>query len=664
MNPNLPNLLKDKTIRGLVSDLPDRISEYVNQQRPFALQRTQNRNFVDNKQWGVLIPGFNEIMEPIQDEGEVRLTYNIILGMVNLLRAEIVARSPTWTVNAYSGDEIKIEVANVCEQILRQYYFDADRTGLLRLLLDGVLIDGLSYLTADYFPTVGREIRVNPADGSPIHEGRIVPRWVSSYDMLVPDNYPCLQKVPACDEIIRMLAKDAQERFKEALAFHRITTLGGGDSDKLREDKNQAKLTEKDKDNELLVHKIWLLPGRGALPDDGRFPRGLGIVWIEGVNKVVDILEIPFPWAEMDNGAPMYPYVDFHFNTRLEHFHSQGLPENVIPIQVELNRTISQQAEAKNYAGNLYWVGALGQVQSIDEFPTTNGGVLIHKPLPNVPPPHIEQPPSMPSYIQQMPAAYEQMANKVHSISDIAYAQQPGSTNSQGAQEQMLGQQAKVFMPFIQRYGAGLSLFGTALLMMEQKYTDYQKELRVLDPVGDMSLKRFYSNLDLQGNIDVVVKIDTDPWDPARKKAFALQELQQGGIDKDQYNARVHGEEINSSEKMDSIYAEQENQQFEQGVAVDNRSRIATDIHPVHYKTHLRLKNSDKFNTFSPEIQQALNDHIYIHLFGINAAPQVFQNIVLPRIQQLGIIAAPPPVAPGAQGNPAQGAPPRAQVAG
>jgi len=640
---DLNTLLQDKTIHGLAKDLSDRINEYKSKQKQFALQAILNRQFVDGHQWTVLLPGSSELFEPLQDEGEVRMTQNIVKPIVNLFRAEVLSKNPSWNVSAYSGDEMKIEAANVCEQILRQYYLESERTGVLQRHLDGIIIDGLSYLTVDFYPNAGPVISQHPVTGNPVRAGRIALRTISTLDVLVPDNYDDINKSPCVIECVRLHKEDAQRMFDLASAPSPST------DDEMRYDK-QNEIEKHDKDNFVTVYKCHFMPGNGALPDDGKFPDGLVIYWIDSINKVVDIRPFPFPFSKLNGGNMMYPYIDFHMDQRREHYHSQGIPEQIIPLQMELNRTVSQLMEAKNYIGSPIWLAVRGQFQSVDDIPTIAGGVALYNQVQGAPPPQPVAMPSPPSYITEIPKMLEAAANAIHSASQVAQAQQPGSTNSYSGQQLLVDVQTKIWTPFVKRYSGKLSTVGKALLMCEQKYTDYNKQLRVTDPVGDMAMSTFYNNADIAGDIDVTVRIEVDGQSPSMKQQAALQELQIGAITADVYNARIHGEEKQASENMDAMKASRENESFIAGTPVDNRPMVAFENHPVHLKWIVRLIESDDFKSMNDALKQAAYDHAYVHLYAIKQPDQVYQMVVIPEVTKLGMVPAQPMMP---QGSPA-----------
>jgi hypothetical protein len=173
-----------------------------------------------------------------------------------------------------------------------------------------------------------------------------------------------------------------------------------------------------------------------------------------------------------------------------------------------------------------------------------------------------------------------------------------------------------------------------------------------------MGMRLFYSNADLAGDLDVQVYIDVDAQNPALRAQQALQELQNGAITPDEYKARIHGKEKNTTDKRDIAIAHGENAAFLRGEIVDNRRTIAIDNHPAHLPVIVQLIQSDDFKNLSPEVQEAAFAHAYIHMYAISQPQAVFQNVVLPVATQLGVappqlpVAGPQPVA--AESNPPQ----------
>jgi len=637
MNDQLQELLKNPIIQKLVSGLPDRLGEYRNQQRPYDLQIVLNRNFVEGKQWAVLLPNSNELYEPMQDEGEVRLTSNKIKPIVNVMKAEIISRRPTWKVEPYNGDTSKIEAANVATQILRQYYYEYERTGKLQQLVDAIDIDGYTYLTVDYDPDDGEVIDVEPDSGIPIKAGKITLRLVSALDVYALDNYADLNKMPAVIEIIRMNKKEVQKRWdlKDEPASLSPQEIRVGDEDE----------NDKDRECETAIYKFWFKAGNGALPLGEGFDDGLCIVWLESSNKVLDIYPFPYPYSELN----IYPYVDYHFDRRREHYHSQGIPEQLIPLQMELNRTLSQIMEAKNYIGNPMFKAAKGQFKSIDDIPTQAGGVMFYNPLPGIESPSMIQPPSIPAYINNIPSMLAVEAQQIYSTTDIAQAQQPGSVNSYSGLQLLSNIQSKVLTPYVQDYANNWSTVGKIILMMEQKYTDYEKQLKITDDVGDMQLNSFYSNADIAGDFDVIVTVATESESLAVRAQRAIQELQLGVITPEEYKARIYGETEDEDYKMDMINAQQDNRRIVQGEVIDPYKNIAFVDHKTYYNVLRKLVMSESFQNLPQDVKNSALKKLYIHQIGVQNPQMLYQLVIQPDLQKLGVVPAAPVQQPAPQ---------------
>jgi hypothetical protein len=386
-------------------------------------------------------------------------------------------------------------------------------------------------------------------------------------------------------------------------------------------------------------------PGNGALPDDGQFPDGLTLVYIQTINKVVEVLPFPYPFNELG----IYPLIDFHCDRRHERYHSQGIPEQLIPIQVERNRTFSQILESKNFIGNPMFRAARGQFNDVDDIPTQPGSILFYNPLPGISPPDTLQPPAIPAYIQEVPAVLANEARNVYSTSEIAQAQQPGSINSYSGLQLLSNIQAKVMTPYLQDYANKWSLVGKVLGLMEQRYTDYNKQLRVTDDVGDMQLQSFYTGADLLNDFDVIVRVEPEVESAALKKQTALQELQMGAIDAAEYKRRIYGEQSDESYKMEMWKHQAENQRMMAGEVIDNLPMAAFENHQVGFDVVMKLINNPTFMQLPPQLQEGIKRHAYVHFVGINQPQMLMQSVVQPALTQLGIMPQQPMMPQGAE---------------
>lgn len=637
--------LKHPIISRIFGTLSDRLREYQHQQKRVQNQIILNRLFTEGKQWNTILPHSNELYEPLQDEGEVRLTWNIVLPIVNMFRAEIMARRLTWQAEAYNADETKIESAEVMTQVTRQHYFDFEQSGRLAQHIDAIDIDGVHYLTVDYFPDAGEIIDFDSASGQPIKEGKIMLRLVSALDLFCRDEYPDLQTQPCVIEACRMQKAEVKRMWPN------VEEVAASSLNERRIDQQGQTYNQKDKEEEAIVWKFWFKAGNGALEHSPDLPNGLCLVWLQNGNQLLDVTDFPFPFDKLG----MYPFVDFHCIRRRERYHSQGIPEQIEALQVEINKTISTTQEAKNYIGNPVWLmpKSIG-INNVDEIPTYPGGVIFYAPDAHGTKPEMAAPPPIPQYIQDLPQNLASYARSILNANEIAQAQQPGSTNSYSGLQLLSNIQAKILTPYLQDYANKWSLVGKILGLMEQKYTDIEKQLRVTDDLADLSLKKFYSNADLIGDFDLIVRVEPEVESLSARKQAAIQELQAGAIDKDEYNSRIYGKADNQENRTEIVLESLEIEAMKNGQVVDNVPFVLYENHKVRWPIIARFIQSPAFKLLPPPVQQAARKHADVHWMGVNQPDQLMQKFVMPELIQYGIATVPQiPI-----GNPADGTTP------
>lgn len=620
------------------SALDERYRQYnINQDR-YNKQIRLNRHFNEGKQYYVLLPTSFELHEPIQDVGEVRIVINVIKRIINILQAEILARRPEPKAYPYGGDSHRIEAAEVMNQVLKQYQIDFERSGKMAQHILATWIDGYSFLTVEYHPDAGKVIDANPETQEPVREGKINIRLISSLDMLVPDDYPDINKAPCIIEVVRIHKEEAKQIFDLPNA---PTPSAASELQRQRPDWNER---SKDRDELVTVLKYYFLPGNGALPSGQGFDDGLCVIYLPESKIVADVQPFPFPYNEMG----IYPILDFHSDRRVDHYHSQSVIEQLIPPQVELNRTWSQILTAKNFIGQPIWRYAQGQIIDPDEMPTYAGGQLVYNQVNGAPPPEPVTMPSIPAYIQEMTSRLESAMQGIHGTNDIAQAQQPGSVDSYSGLQLLSNIQAKVLTPYLTDYAAKLAVMFKVIGLMEQKYTDYEKQIRVTDDIGDQSIQSYYG-ADLLKDFDVVVQIESETESKAQKIQRSLQEVQFKIIDANEYKSRVYDEPENEVLRLEKIKHNRENDAMLQGQIVDNLPNVAFEDHVIGFEVNAKVLNDPRFKMLPLEIQTAHRKHIYIHFLGKTQPDLLYQQFVVPELQQLGIAPVQPALMPGMQ---------------
>lgn len=634
--------LKDHPdLKDLSDTLSDRVATYRNEQLESDLQALLNRDFLNCKQWQVLLE--NLIVEPPRDRGEVRLTDNFISPMVRAFAAELLGYDLEWNVRAVNADDRRISESELGRQLLKSWYIGFQRSLKLNRLVFGHLIDGISYVTPEFYPTAGRPIAVDPRTKQPIPQGIIGDRITSKLDVLVPGRFATLNDAPCVIEIVRMHPKDVQNR------WHLPDEPPASVSDFTKKRWKDIYGKDTDVDKMVEVHKIWFKSGNGALVNTGEFPSGVGFVFIPDAQQTLEILP-SFPAPFDDPRLASYPLIDFHFEPKHELYYSMGLPEIVMGLQMQHNRTISNIAQAINYIGMPVWRATKGQFSDENDIPTYAGGVMYYNPLQGIPAPDVVTMPPLAGHVTAFGEQMKAAAREVLSMSELANAQQPGAVNSYSGIAKLSEIQAKIFRPWTMRQEAKLSFLGKCHLMLEAKYTDVPKMLAIADDTGDMAIA-WYRGSDLGSDFEVEVDLGVGET-PATANQRMMQEIQMqipGAIDN--YQQKVYGLSGNKDYKQARAAALAENMSAMQGQSVDNTTldHILGDNHKVHFEIKNSFIRSDEFKNLPPPVQQTELKHAAVHFLGMSKPDDLYQMYALPAMQQLGIAFPQPPPAPGQQ---------------
>jgi len=654
-NPNVEQALQDPILKEIADDLGASVQRLRQQQYTFDIQAILNQDFYDGKQWAVILG--NEIIEPRQYKGESRLVFNFLKKLVRVYVSEFLSKDLKWNVRASEGDVRRIGIADVGRQLLKKYYNDFKRNLKLHQLMTRSTIDGVAYAIPEYYPGIGEPMAED--EGRTVYAGITDIRIVDRFDVLVSDQYKELNKAPRVYEVVRMHPKEVMQRWNlteepphskdESVALRWRQTFG----------------PEKDKDKEVEVIKCWFMAGNGVLPDNGQYGNGVGFVFIPslGGEGIIDFLpEFPFPFN--DRRIKHYPMVDFHFDHRAG-YHSKGLAEELLGLQIEVNRTLSQIAQTKNYMGLPVWQAIRGQITDINDLRPPPGGVQEYNFIPNAPPPGPVQMPTLQSYISELVPQLQGLADSVYSLDKVAQATQPGSVNSYSGISLLYEIQSKLMGPAVTEFEAKWAMLGTILLMLEQKYTPYKKALEVVDAAADLALPVWYSGADLPNQFTVEVSAGLSGETDTQAKQRRLQEAQAGMIDAKEYQRLEYGIESQSNYKSESRIALNEMEAMLNGEIVDNSSieKITTDDHAIHFETKKPMYTDPRWEMLPPQNKQANITHMMIHWTGMNDPQTLVAQRVQPALIQLGVIQAPPPMAPEAQASNGQPSAPAAPAA-
>ena len=645
MNQKVQQILKtDKTLKDLSEGLHERISRYRREQREFDLQAILNRDFVMGQQWKVITD--SRIIEPRRDEGEVRITANFIKKFYMTHASEILAKDIDWQVAAFEGDHRRIGVSDVGQQVLKKYYVRDKRAELLHKLMGAIDIDGIGYIGVDYYPNRGKPIGTyNDQQGQEkiVPSGLIEHRVVSSLDVLAPDRYDCSDKLPCMIEVVRMHVEEVKARWNL-----KDPPQASGEPE-LKERYRNVFGEDKDRDKEVEIFKCWFKSGNGVLPDTGKYGVGIGFIYCDELKEVLDIVPFPFPFD--DYRIAKYPLIDMHCDRRMDHYHSNGIPVEQIPLQMQFNKSLSQVAEASAYMGSPIIRAVVGQFDSEDDIPTYAGGVMYYRPVPGSPAPDVVQMPPIPSVVENLSKLYEQLAGELHQIGKVQMANQEGSINSYSGLKLLREQASRLMAPFVTRWESGWATAGLVTLMIEQKYRDYPETLLLTDDAADRSVV-YFTRADLASDMEVTVDAGVNSDSPADDLQKDVQMAQIGIVDKAILQKKYYGLDKMDNYKRQSRDAYNENEAMLSGQPAVNTDieHLLGDDPAIHWDVHADVEKDQRYQALSPDGKNEIRKHKIIHWIAKNDQQTFIAQYVKPVLQQEGYLQqTPEPVPPQTQ---------------
>ena len=375
-------------------------------------------------------------------------------------------------------------------------------------------------------------------------------------------------------------------------------------------------ITQKDKKEKTSAEGFAIIKELKELPSK-KHPKGRLIRVSNGV--LLDSGPLPYKFMIRRR---TFGIVKYDYTPVAERFWGDTSVVSMIPINVELNKTVSQIIEIKNLTAKPKWI-AYTQNKLIETAITSESGEIItitH--VPGVPDPHPIDPPNIPAYVPGLIEMGNKNMEEVALIHEVSKGVTPPGVTSGVAIQFLQEQDQTVFGPVASRFETKEGEAGTyELEIVKERY----RESRVIKIVGEnneIEVFDFMATKDMP--TDVIVQSGSslphslvakqqlvlqfydkgmlgDPQDPqVRQKAMRLAEM--GGVD-------VIYEEAAADERE----AEREHKLWEKGLPAEVQF---FDNHKTHLIRHYLFCKSDRYRNLikeRPQFEVGVKAHIDAH---------------------------------------------------
>ena len=266
-------------------------------------------------------------------------------------------------------------------------------------------------------------------------------------------------------------------------------------------------------DNIRIVYYAYFLPG-------GKYPKGRFVVFVKNPNIVLFESEWPYPFKKL-------PIVKFPGVRVPGQLWDTSVVENAIPLQKELNRTLSQMIEYKNLTLKPQMLAPVGSLrQRMTDEP---GAIFEYNPVAGKIPESIPLP-GMPSYVFEHLQDLGSRLKDTFGLSEVLQGGVPPNVEAGVAIDLLQEAATDRLAPQILMMEKSLEMAGNLMLELAQKYYQEPRIVMISGSGSRPKVERFES-ADIMAGVQVKVETGSGlPRTRAGKQARVMQMLQMGII--------------------------------------------------------------------------------------------------------------------------------------
>lgn len=371
-------------------------------------------------------------------------------------------------------------------------------------------------------------------------------------------------------------------------------------------------------------------------------PQGRIVTWSPGHRDMLDDKKWDLPTHDL-------PFVKFGGIRVPGEIYDESVVGQVIPLQKELNRTISQIVQHKNLTINPQWKAPSGSI--ITQRNNESGAIWEYRPVAGLAPEPI-MPPPLQSYIFQLLENQRQRMNDIMGNADVLQGQVPPNVEAGVAidllQEMATDRQA----PTILLQETSLAQLGRQLLGLAKTYYTEPRKLKIGGSGSAVKVKEF-THADITGDVDVRVEAGSSlprtragrqarlEWLMANQMIRPDQALRyadvadlvgaQAVVELDEDEAMREHDLFVSGQPFNQVAMAQAQSAVQQGMNPDTGQPLQApeeaqqvmqmagfkpsmfQNHQIHMDVHTRLMKSVEFQAWPVERQQLLVQHVGEH---------------------------------------------------
>jgi len=594
---------------GTAEELLDQLNKRFNEARDHRIsneaQWYKNMAFYLGKQW----IDYDKTNRRLVDFGEspswrVRHVTNYISTVVQTKVALLMKNKPIWNVMSMTDDTADREGAKLSQQLLDYLWRKEEILEESRKLVHYGTLFGTG-LMKTYWDTESGPMIEDPETGEMVSAGEITITSVSPFEIF-PDPHCKSPSISDCKWLIhayKISREEAELRYGQV--FEKESSEEGNDVTLEKQFQNLMSGTgyaggglnqsTVDEEGFVTIKEYWENPN--PLNPGGKY-------CVFTKSKVLYEGELPYGLKSI----PFSKYDDIYV---MDRFWGMSTVEQLLPLQVEYNKTRSQILENRNLMANPKWVAPTDSITNKEQINSEPGEIIYYNAIQGISPPQPISMPSPPAYLFQQEERILNDLQIVSGISDVVMRSAPPTGVESGRAMAILAEKDESRMATtIQSFENSLSRVGRHCIQLAKIFYDEARAIRI---AGSDNMARivYLKGQNLSSPEDIAVTIGQGLGFSRLAKVELLLEMWDRGLMRDPQqllHLMEFGDDkgVNEEQNMDRNNASVENLMMSQGQAAQP---MPWEDHIIHLEVHRKFIKSEDFKQLPQEAQQALFQH-------------------------------------------------------
>lgn len=451
---------------------------------------------------------------PVEDGDKpryrVRLVNNQIMSGSQSLLSKYTKTKPTISASPGTGSHVDNQAAKMASRLLEYWWDFFKLEGKYNEALLWAIIAGNGYWKIGWDEHAGTPMRftLNPETGEPIVEDELQKLFVNNLKKqgLSPEEY---EKIVYMGDLrIEVMSPfnvfldpgvRSAEDAKFAYCIHNLDpdevyvrwkTRLEPDVAPVDADETMP-MDSPDTPTEKTLRKIYI----GYFKPSPAIPDGKYVVWADGHTEFLANEKWPYPTHEL----PIVKFPGIRVPGRI---YDSSVVEHALPIQKELNRTLSQIVEHKNLTIRPQWMAPVNSLRK--RMTNEPGAVWDYTPVGNMKPESLQMPvlhPQIYEFLDNLGMRIKDM----FSLTEVSEGTLPPNVEAGVAIDLLQEMSTDRMAPTIRLNEKSLEKAGTLMLALAAEYYEEPRMIKIKGPGGSVQVKSFTKS-DIAGGVDVDVE--------------------------------------------------------------------------------------------------------------------------------------------------------------